>query len=472
MRLRESQRQWQARQCADLPPGVGPFLEEGHAQRFDPTGSTVPRAPESSSPWYVPNQWLVAVTRQLRAAKLWKAFNEEVINAQAASAARLCGRMKDLTRRFLFAIDSGVDPPEIKGKVTREGSAERLTDPLWWRRQYRKVWTRSAEGGLRRLGLIRRGRQVYASDSAVAFRQSMKRRMERFLRSHQLQSDQGEWLELFDVAQASLANPALRRGEWMTRLNGLTKVSQLHGHVWDAFTLTCPSAFHPQLHAGGANPRYNGSSVREAQQWLCRMWARVRARLKKKGIFYYGFRTAEPHHDATPHWHMLLAGTVQGLDHIRSCVHDVWLSEYADEPGAHDKRVDILRLDPAKGDAVGYAAKYVSKNIDAAGGIESAEDLETGTPVHANIIRVDVWSRTHGIRQFQQIGGPAIGIWRELRRIRDENDIADSDIRACWRPADQGELLRICSQCRGHPSGPTDQHPAQKSRPTSKKSLR
>lgn len=448
MRLRETQGSWQRRQSADLPPSIIGFLEEGHAQRFDPVGDRVPRAPESSSPWYVPNQWLVSVTRQLRTAKLWKAFNEEVIHTQADNAARLCGRMTHLADRIRFTEGCGVESPEPKAPRTEAGCAARMADALWWRRQFRKVWTRSAECGLRRLGMIRRGRQCYASDSAVFFRKSMQRRMEQFLRTHQLLSEHGELLELHSVATRSLSNPALRRGEWMTRLNGLTKLSEQHGHVWDAFTLTCPSAFHPQLHAGGDNPRYNGTTVREAQAWLCRMWARVRANLNKKGVFYYGFRTAEPHHDATPHWHMLIAADVRSLDTFRDYVSRAWLSEYGDEPGAAERRVNVIRLDPDKGSAVAYAAKYVSKNIDAYGGIESAEDLETGTPIHANTLRVNVWSRTHGIRQFQQIGGPAISLWRELRRIRTATDIPDADIAACWKPADAGQYARFV-QCVG-----------------------
>ena len=89
------------------------------------------------------------------------------------------------------------------------------------------------------------------------------------------------------------------------------------------------------------------------------------------------------------------------------------------EPGAIGARFNAKSIDPAKGTASGYIAKYIAKNIDGAGvhGHLKLQDDDSGLDLGSAALRVRSWASGWGIRQFQQIGGPSVTVWRELRRL-------------------------------------------------------
>ena len=175
---------------------------------------------------------------------------------------------------------------------------------------------------------------------------------------------------------------------------------------------------HACLHHGAINPRYDGTTVLQAHEYLTHQWALIRAELHRQGIQPYGFRVVEPHHDGTPHWHLLLFMPDKHREAMRKVMRHYALLDSGDEPGAQEHRFKAVAIDPEKGTAAGYIAKYIAKNID---GYALDQDLYGNDAAKASE-RITAWANTWGIRQFQQIGGPSVTVWRQLRKLDKTDD--------------------------------------------------
>ncbi len=102
---------------------------------------------------------------------------------------------------------------------------------------------------------------------------------------------------------------------------------------------------------------------------------------------------------------------------MRQIIQTYFLRDSWNEAGARDNRVKFVSINPLKGTAAGYVAKYVAKNI---GGIEDAQSDESNESSKSAAARVEAWAATWRIRQFQQVGGHAVSVWRELRRVGEQ----------------------------------------------------
>ena len=323
----------------------------------------------------------------------------------------------------------------VDGAIDLSGRIARMTDAQWWKRGLRRNILRENETIEHAAGHIRRRGQCYVSDHAVHAMARRGKANRETLQALEVVNEDGQALNLSEVADASVSNPKLRRAELMVRCRGFEETAAYMKHEAVFFTLTCPSRFHRFNAAGQPNEKWTDETPRDAQQYLRRVFERTRAEWARAGFTPYGFRVAEPHHDGCPHWHILLFMPPEqaGWFVARRFVADrndsgagiigifgrQALSDSAGERGAIRHRFTAKRIDPGKGTATGYIAKYICKNID--GLREDGEgvglDFASGTAADKAAVRVRAWASVWGIRQFQQVGGPSVTVWRELRRL-------------------------------------------------------
>lgn len=380
----------------------------------------------------------------------------EIITGKCADQSDLeimCGVYKYMAE---LTQSMGVDVPYWchykKGRMTVpkcESALLRMTCKKWWTRKLRDMGARMYEHMAIAAGQVQKAASAYVSRRCLRDWHEQKKRNAEMIKAMVLRNKEtGEEIPLSDSVYASVANPAIRRCELMTRMRGFEDIANNEGLEGDFYTLTAPSAYHSTHINGGFNEKWNGANPRDTQKYLCGVWAKARAKLSRDGIRIFGFRVAEPHHDGTPHWHMLLFFRPEHRETIRRVLREYALQEDGDETGAEFARFKAKEIDPALGSATGYIAKYISKNIDGYA-LDGEKDDETGEDLKESSKAVTAWASRWRIRQFQQIGGAPVTVWRELRRLRDQT-FTHGDMDAVLAAADVG-CWATYTQAQGGP---------------------
>ena len=315
----------------------------------------------------------------------------------------------------------------------------RTVNANWWLRKIRKVAKRKVEQVTRELSLVSRKSGVYISEYNFVLHKARKKRSTILLQDLIAENEDGYSQSLYDIQQKGQANPENKRIELMVRMRGYEEIAKELGLCGVFITLTAPSKFHAIRENGSLNNKFDGSTPHDCQLYFNKIWAKVRAKWKRNDITPFGFRIAEPHHDGTPHWHMLLFVSPEQKDQTIE-IFNHYACEVNNDEIKHDSRIrfDHIDIDWSKGSAAGYIAKYVSKNIN---GHKVEIDDEAGEYTDKTFERVEAWASTWGIRQFQQIGSSSVTVWRELRRgLREDIFKNDSDelLQQIAQAADEG----------------------------------
>ncbi|WP_198655840.1 replication endonuclease, partial [Salinicola sp. CR57] len=385
-----------------------------------------------------PSVPLMAVFQWERAPIMTIAVADEMALAQARERARV----------------HGITPPSPK--LQRAAQVSRLGCDKWWRRKLRRITGRRIEQVMREARRVHKRAGIYCSDLTVERRRSQRVRNRALLETIEAINQNDQTYTLAELAELGLANPDHRRAELMLRIRDTEVEAMRLGHVGLFFTVTTPSRFHPVLASNSQrNPKYDGSTPRDAQQHLQKRWAQVRASLARDGLGIYGIRVVEPHHDGTPHWHLLVWAQPEHVDAVtetlRSYAEAESPEELFDRFGQRTTaRFKVERIDPKRGTAAGYVAKYISKNINgeqfSRAGVDGDHLDSYGHDLADSAPRIEAWAATWGIRQFQFLGLPSVTVWREVRRLTEQQQ----DELQAWEEATQprASIARVLHQIR------------------------
>ena len=346
----------------------------------------------------------------------------------------------------------GLQAPKQKKKATPEEyviGINTVSTDKWWLNGLKTAQKAMREHLSIAMGQVSDRASAYCSFDCVFNHQNQKKKNWDYIENHILEDDEtGEQIEMKDMVVKSQSNPKLRRMELMTRIRGIENIGNELGLSGLFLTLTAPSKYHSVKHssvgAGYFNENWNYASPRETQEYLNGVWGKIRTKLSNSELRWFGVRVAEPHHDGTPHWHMLLWCRPEDEKAIKKI-----FIHYATQVDKHElmksgkfnpePRCEIKPIDPEQGSATGYIAKYISKNIDGYGMDDEVSD-ESGKSMKYNAQHVSAWASRWRIRQFQFFGGAPITTYRELRRLANIDRAAFADY---IYSLERGDLVRL-----------------------------
>lgn len=336
-------------------------------------------------------------------------------------------------------------------KLTNENIIKawaKITNEDWWRNILQRRRDIQHEHLAIAVGQVQTKASPYASRSCINEFNEQKRRNRKYLEKMAIENEQtGEQIPLDLQVYKSVASPAIRRVELMNRMRGFEDIAEEFGYCGAFITITAPSKYHSVHSKGGFVTNWQGNTPRATQSYLCGVWSRIRAKLNRENIKIFGFRVTEPHHDGTPHWHILVFMRPEDINKAFKIMWIYAMDEDGHEKGAAKNRFEFKMIEKEKGSATGYIAKYISKNIDGYA-LDDALDNESGQDLKSTARAVTAWASRWKIRQFQQIGGAPVSVWRELRRLKDKK-VEDKIIDPVLASADVGDWAAYTIQQGG-----------------------
>lgn len=347
-----------------------------------------------------------------------------LLKSSATTLSLTAAYCKAKLERYQIHVDSRLSDEELIALCK---------DERFWFKKFKSKQSKVLEQIRRKIGLVNQYRGAYCSQQSVDAYNWSQQQVKDYMAKQFFVNASGEMISMLDAYQSNVSNPANRRAELMIRIKGVEEFSEMNSHSAWFYTITAPSKYHSHFKSGKPNPKYAGASASETHQYLQKQWEKARAQFKRESIDVYGLRVVEPHHDGTPHWHLMLFMPSASAKRVTQILRHYSLEHEPNESGAKRNRFKAKEIDSDKGSAQSYIAKYVCKNIDG----EFLDTDKYGNDAKRAANRITAWAAIFKIRQFQFMGTPSVTLYRELRKLK-VSDVAEH-LRPIAEAADSGD---------------------------------
>lgn len=173
------------------------------------------------------------------------------------------------------------------------------------------------------------------------------------------------YIPLSEIVVSSYHSPQKYYAEIQNRINTLSLEAKQKNLFPLFMTLTLPSEFHKMKETKNGvlvkNPKYNGTSPKEAIKILTKKFSKLRHDRalktipKDKRIY---FRVNEPHKDGTPHTHILLFIPHENVDAVMKAFTRLFRTK-----GHEGKANEIQKIINTVKNATAYVMKYINKTL-------------------------------------------------------------------------------------------------------------
>lgn len=317
-------------------------------------------------------------------------------------------------------------------KIPGENKAERMVCEKFWTKRLRKDFRQWRE----MVWLSIRPHFIKSiSDDATNEIRSMDRANDEWAQENPLiHKETGEKFFIPSLEKRM----KIQRAETYTRIKAIFEEGEENGLSPFFCTITLPSRFHATTTAGGntrrPNPRYDGSSPREAHEWVMsriqKFQRNIHGSHSSKHYEVQAVYVAEPHQDETPHYHLVLQFHAKNFNKINSLLNKYFLEDNE----KHNKhRIDLKPISDPKGEKAGVnnVLAYVSGYLFAhhSTSTETAKrEQKTGKKNKKNSDKYRAWRRTWNIRAFNFFSTlikQKITTYRKIKRKKETHETVD-----------------------------------------------